>query len=32
MLGDIVEAVFKGLLTEAGVKYEDTKKVTLGVV
>jgi len=23
MLGDIVEAVFKGLLTEAGVKYED---------
>ena len=29
MLGDIVEAVFKGLLTEAGVKYEDTNKVTL---
>ena len=24
MLGDIVEAVFKGLLTEAGVDYEDT--------
>lgn len=29
MLGDIVEAVFKGLLKEAGVKYEDSKKVTL---
>ena len=29
MLGDIVEAVFKGLLKEAGVKYEDDKKVTL---
>lgn len=29
MIGDIVEAVFKGLLTEAGVKYEDTNKVTL---
>ena len=29
MLGDIVEAVFKGLLKEAGVKYEDTEKVTL---
>lgn len=29
MLGDIVEAVFKGLLNEAGVKYEDTNKVTL---
>ena len=29
MIGDIVEAVFKGLLTEAGVKYEDTKKVSL---
>ena len=29
MLGDIVEAVFKGILTEAGVKYEDTDKVTL---
>ena len=29
MLGDIVEAVFKGLLKEAGVKYEDTNKVTL---
>jgi len=29
MIGDIVEAVFKGLLTEAGVKYEDTDKVTL---
>ena len=29
MLGDIVEAVFKGLLKEAGVAYEDNKKVTL---
>jgi len=29
MIGDIVEAVFKGLLTEAGVQYEDTKKVSL---
>ena len=29
MLGDIVEAVFKGLLKEAGVKYEEPKKVTL---
>jgi len=29
MLGDIVEAVFKGLLKEAGVEYEDSKKVTL---
>ena len=29
MLGDIVEAVFKGLLKEAGVQYEDTDKVTL---
>ena len=29
MIGDIVEAVFKGILTEAGVKYEDTNKVTL---
>ncbi len=29
MLGDIVEAVFKGLLTESGVKYEDSEKVTL---
>ena len=31
MIGDIVEAVFKGLLTEAGVKYEDTDKVSLSV-
>jgi len=31
MLGDIVEAVFKGILTEAGVKYEDTDKVSLNV-
>jgi len=29
MIGDIVEAVFKGLLTEAGVQYEDTEKVSL---
>tara|TARA_R100001594_G_scaffold54422_1_gene87970 strand:- start:13859 stop:14722 length:864 start_codon:yes stop_codon:yes gene_type:complete len=29
MLGDIVEAVFKGILTEAGVKYENSKSVTL---
>ena len=29
MLGDIVEAVFKGVLKEAGVQYEDTDKVTL---
>tara|TARA_R100001460_G_scaffold29909_3_gene59223 strand:+ start:8925 stop:9782 length:858 start_codon:yes stop_codon:yes gene_type:complete len=29
MLGDIVEAVFKGLLTESGVKYEDNDKVQL---
>ena len=31
MLGDIVEAVFKGLLKEAGVAYEDNKKVTLNL-
>ena len=31
MLGDIVEAVFKGLLTEAGVEYEDAEQVTLKV-
>jgi hypothetical protein len=29
MLGDIVEAVFKGVLKEAGVKYEDSEKVSL---
>jgi hypothetical protein len=29
MLGDIVEAVFKALLTEAGVTYEDNSKVIL---
>ena len=29
MIGDIVEAVFKGLLKEAGVAYEDSEKVTL---
>ena len=27
MLGDIVEAVFKGLLKEAGVKYEDSERL-----
>ena len=32
MLGDIVEAVFKGLLKEAGVQYEDDEKVTLNLV
>jgi len=31
MLGDIVEAVFKGLLKEAGVKYEDSEQVTLNL-
>ena len=31
MLGDIVEAVFKGLLKEAGVQYEDSKTVHLDV-
>ena len=31
MLGDIVEAVFKGLLTESGVEFDDTDKVTLKV-
>jgi len=31
MIGDIVEAVFKGVLKEAGVKYEDTEKVTLDI-
>ena len=31
MLGDIVEAVFKGLLKEAGVKYEDSEEVTLNL-
>ena len=31
MIGDIVEAVFKALLTEAGVRYEDTDKVSLDV-
>jgi hypothetical protein len=29
MIGDIVEAVFKGILKEAGVKYEDSDSVTL---
>ena len=31
LIGDIVEAVFKGLLTEAGVKYEDSDTVSLEV-
>jgi hypothetical protein len=31
MLGDIVEAVFKGLLRGAGVKYEEPEHVTLEV-
>ena len=31
MLGDLVEAVFKGLLKEAGVQYEDSKTVHLDV-
>ena len=31
MLGDIVEAVFKGILREAGVQYEDSKRVTLDI-
>ena len=29
MLGDIVEAVFKGILTEAGVDYEQSEQVSL---
>ena len=29
MLGDIVEAVFKGLLRQAGVAYQDSKKVSM---
>jgi hypothetical protein len=29
MIGDIVEAVFKGLLKEAGVEYEDSEQVSL---
>jgi hypothetical protein len=31
MIGDIVEAVFKGLLRGAGVDYKDTDKVSLSV-
>ena len=31
MIGDIVEAVFKGLMTEAGIHYEDSKEVSLDV-
>lgn len=31
ILGDIVEAVFKGLLTEAGVKYDNSDTVSLDV-
>ena len=29
LLGDIVEAVFKGLLRDSGVQFEDSEKVTL---
>jgi len=29
MIGDIIEAIFKGLLKEAGVKYENSNKVKL---
>ena len=29
MIGDIVEAVFKAVLTEAGVKYEDSEQVAM---
>jgi len=29
MIGDIVEAVFKGLLTEAGVSYEENEKTSV---
>jgi len=31
MIGDIVEAVFKGLLTEAGVEYGDSDNVSLDI-
>lgn len=31
LIGDIVEAIFKGLLTEAGVKYENSDSVILEV-
>jgi len=31
MLGDIVEAVFKGVLKEAGVRYEDSETVHLDI-
>ena len=31
MIGDIIEAVFKGILTEAGVQFQDTDTVTLQV-
>lgn len=31
MLGDFVEALFKGLLREAGVKFKDNDKVTLNL-
>ena len=29
ILGDIVEAVFKGILRSAGIEFEDNKRVTL---
>ena len=31
MTGDIVEAIFKGLLREAGIKFTDSSKVYLDI-
>jgi|TARA_R100000030_G_scaffold22243_1_gene15987 CRISPR/Cas system-associated exonuclease Cas4 (RecB family) len=31
MIGDIVEAIFKALLTQAGVKFDNSKQVTLNL-
>ena len=31
MFGDIIEAIFKGILTEAKVKYQDSEEVTLSL-
>ena len=31
MIGDVVEAIFKGLLKESGVEYQDSEKVHLAV-
>tara|TARA_R110001606_G_scaffold1750_2_gene6696 strand:- start:1349 stop:2197 length:849 start_codon:yes stop_codon:yes gene_type:complete len=31
MIGDIVEAVFKALLTQAGIKFQNSEKVTLNL-